>query len=74
MERKIDILKKLVEEGNYKKALSVASRFVTVKYADAIKKGDMAYKYPSFCQQIKKDPEELIKEGIKALCLKYSLG
>ena len=43
-------------------------------YADAIKKGDMAYKYPSFCQQIKKDPEELIKEGIKALCLKYSLG
>lgn len=73
MERKIDVLQRLVLEKNFKKALSIASRFVTGKYANEIKSGDMAYKYPSFCQQINKNPDELINNGIQALIAKYSL-
>ena len=72
MVKKIDVLKDLMVNNEWKKAISLASKFPRLGNAkDAIKSAQMAYTNPDFCRQIKKDPDKLIYLGIQALKSQY---
>ncbi|AAX88333.1 TPA: hypothetical protein ACPIWO_000458 [Haemophilus influenzae] len=72
MMKKIDVLKDLMAKNEWKKAISLASKFPRLGNAkDAIKSAQMAYTNPNFVRQIKKDPDKLIYQGIQALIAKY---
>ena len=72
MEKKIDLLKKEMQAENWRKALSIAAKFPRLGIErDAIIKGHEAFEHPEFYKQLKKDPEEMIAEGIAALKRRY---
>ena len=73
MERKVDKLKNLLLEGDYLKALSMASKFPRLgKHREQIKLGHEANQNPNFYKQIGKNPDQLVQDGISALKERYA--
>ena len=70
MQKKIDIVKELLANGEDKKALSIASKWARLGiYRDAILDGQSCQLSPSFYKQLGKDPIDTFKKGIEALKL-----
>lgn len=66
MIKKIDILRGYIANGEWRKAISLASKFPRLGEArEAILQAQMAYTNPAFCLQIKKDPNLLIEQGFE---------
>lgn len=74
MERKSDMVRRLVKEKEYKKALAIARKFVIG--IEKIDQNDMARAYecmvyPRFYAQIGIVPEEAIQKGLAVLIRLY---
>jgi len=66
-------LEKLLREGNYLKALSLASKFPRLgEHKEQIRLGHEANQNPSFYRQIGKNPDQLVADGIAALKDRYA--
>ena len=72
MGKKLDILLKHIENKNFDKALSLAAKFTRLgKHKNAIILGHEARVHRDMYRQLGKKPDELIKDGIKALLDRY---
>lgn len=66
-------LEKLLREGDYSKALSLAAKFPKLgKHKEQIRLGHEANQHPSFYKQIGKNPDQLVADGIAALKERYA--
>lgn len=73
MKTKASILKDLMIDGQWEKALSLAAKFQDLgKHRDAIKRGHEAIVHPKFYAQLGKDPAVLRDAGIEALKIRYA--
>ena len=69
-ERKSDMVRRLVSEGNYKAALRLASNFrigITPEDHEAMKRGYEAMSYPDFFISIGIDPIEASKMAVQTV-------
>ena len=67
MEKKSDIVRRLVAEGDYKKALSIAKGFklgFTKKEQDIMTRAHECMVHPGFYSQLGYDEAQLIEDGI----------
>ena len=72
METKLSKLLGLMEQGEWKKALSLAAKFPRLgDHHDDIVRGHEACVRPDFYRQINRDPDILVKIGIAALVDRY---
>lgn len=74
MERKSDKVRRLVQEGEYNKALSIAKKFVlgiTEQEQKEMVRAHECMEYPEFYKQIGIIPEEAIQKGIAVLLRLY---
>lgn len=70
MEKKSDIVRRLVAEGDYKKALSIAKGFklgFTKKEQDTMTRAHECMVHPGFYRQLGYDENILILDGIDLL-------
>ena len=73
MERKIDVLRRYMDEGDNRRALSLASTFPHLGCdAAAIRRAHEAFCWPDFYRQLGQDPEKLIEAGVNALRQRYA--
>ncbi len=71
-ERKIDTLITLMRTGDWPAALSLASKFPRLgPHGPAIKRAHEACCWPDFYRQLGREPEGLVRAGIKALRERY---
>lgn len=69
---KISIVKAHYDARQYAKALAIAARFPQLgKEEQAIRMGHEAYAHPDFYRQLRKDVEQLQRDGVAALASKY---
>lgn len=74
MKTKLSVLKEHAANGDWAKAVSIAAKFTRLgEDRNAILDADMAFKNPSFCAAIKKDPKLLKARGIAAIKQRYSI-
>ena len=74
METKLSKLKAAAAAGDWRQALRIAARFPELgDHKAAIKRGHEAYENGRFYQQIGRDPEALIADGIAALKDRYNI-
>ena len=74
MIKKIDLLKAAMEAEDWKKALSIASKFPRLgEYKSVIVRAHEAFTNARFYSQLGFDPNSLIQEGIQALQIRYPL-
>lgn len=72
IESKTSKIKNHIEAGDYKKAISIASKFFDKSDRTKLyKQAQSAINNPSFYRQIGKDPDAIINEAIKTLSLEY---
>ena len=70
--KKIDILINLITSNEWRKALSLASKFPRLgKHKAEITRAHNAINNPSFYRQINIDPDTTINKGIEALKDRY---
>lgn len=70
---KLSILQAAMRDGNWRKALSIASKFPRLgAEKGAIVGAHDALRSPSFYRQIGKDPDAMLAEGIAALKTRYA--
>lgn len=75
MVKKIDILKKEMFSGNWRKALSIAAKFPRLgEHKDFIILAHEAYEHPDFYKSLGKNVEFLKLSGKKALIDRYFNG
>ncbi len=73
MERKVDMLARYIQAGDYRRALSLPAKFPQLgTHAAAIRKAHEAYQRPDFYRQIGTDPNKLVAAGIAALRARYA--
>ncbi len=74
MKTKLSILKENAANGEWRKVISMASKFPRLgKDRNVILDAQLAYTNPRFAKQIGKNPEELIAAGIAAIKIKYRI-
>lgn len=74
MKTKLDTLREAFLSGDYKKAISIASKFPRLGLEkDVIMTAQGCITSPSFYKQIGKDIDECINAGIEALRVKYEI-
>ena len=76
-EKKSDTVRRLVAEGDYKRALGIVKGFRLGISKEDSGKMTLAYEcmtHPGFYRQIGKDPDEAITEGIRILKSMYGEG
>ena len=72
MEKKIDILSRLMKAGSWEKAIKYAARFPRLdKHRDDILTASSAILNPGFYKQIGKDPAALVDAAVIALKDRY---
>lgn len=72
VQRKIDQLREAMGQEDWRRALSIASRFPRLgAHADAIRRGHEAMQRPSFQRQLGRDPDAQVRAGIEALRTRY---
>lgn len=67
MKKKSDVVRELVAEGNYKKALSIAKGFklgFTKKEQDVMTRAHECMVHPGFYSQLGFDEAKIIEDGI----------
>lgn len=70
--RKIDELRALMAAGDWRSALSLASKFARLgKHEKEIRAGHEAMQRPEFQRQLGRDPDKAIAAGIAALKERY---
>ena len=75
MKTKLETLKEAFLNKDYKKAISIASKFPRLgKEKDAIRLAQDCITNPSFYKQLGYNIDDSVKAGISALSLKYNLG
>ena len=75
MKTKLETLKEEFLKGNYKKAISIASKFQMLgKEKDVIMLAQGCITNPSFYKQIGKDVDKCISIGIETLRVKYEIA
>ena len=75
MKTKLDTLKEAFLNKDYKKAISIASKFPRLgNEKEAIKLAQDCIMNPSFYKQLGYNIDDSVKAGINALSIKYSLG
>jgi hypothetical protein len=73
MERKIDKLRQAMSQEDWRKAVSIASKFPRLgSIRGIILDGQMAYTNPRFMKQIRKDPEQAKLAARDALISTYA--
>jgi len=73
MIKKIDVLRKLMQNNEWHKAIKFAAKFPRLdQHKDRILAASSALLSPSFYISIGKNPELVIQDGIAALKEKYS--
>ncbi len=71
-ERKIDTLITLMRTGDWPAALSLASKFPRLgPHGPVIKRAHEACCWPGFYRQLGRNPEQLLRAGVKALMERY---
>ena len=74
MKKKIDILRELIGNNEWQKAIAFAAKFPRLgEYKDEILRAHTAYTNPRFLAQIGRDIEECKQLGINALIVAYSV-
>jgi mRNA-degrading endonuclease HigB of HigAB toxin-antitoxin module len=74
MKTKLDALKEAAEKGNWRKAISIASKFPRLgEYRSAVLDAHTAFNNPGFMMQIGKDIDTCIESGKSALIAAYRL-
>lgn len=74
MTSKIHELRTAASEGRWADALAIAAKFPRLgEEKEAITRADAAIKRPDFYRQIRKDPEQIVLEGIAALRRRYQI-
>lgn len=76
-EKKSDIVRKLVANGDFRKALRIAKDFrigINKSDSDAMKRGYECMINPKFYEQIGYDPEKEIRTGIETITRIYGNG
>ena len=72
---KLDKLKEAFKNKDFKKAISIASKFPRLgKEKDAVKLAQDCIINPSFYRQIGYNIEDKIQEGINAIAKKYEIA
>jgi hypothetical protein len=71
MQTKRDSVKQALEQKDFKKAISIASKF-SGKDMNPVKDAQLALQNPSFYKQIGKNPEQIIEQAIAYMCIKFS--
>jgi hypothetical protein len=71
MQAKRDLIKQALMNNDYKKAISIASKFQG-KDMNEIKDAQLAFSNPSFYRQIGKNPDAVIENAIKVMQVKFA--
>ena len=71
MQAKRDLIKQAIMNNDYKKAISIASKFQG-KDMNEIKDAQLAFSNPSFYRQIGKNPDAVIENAIKVMQVKFA--
>lgn len=74
LQRKSDMVREAVAQGDYKKALGIARNFrlgISKEDSDAMKRGFECMVYPDFYRSIGKDIQLEIQNGVNALMRLY---
>lgn len=74
LQRKSDVVREAVAQGDYKKALGIARNFrlgISKEDSDAMKRGFECMVYPDFYRSIGKDIQLEIQNGVNALVRLY---
>lgn len=71
MQSKRDLIKQAIMNNDYKKAISIASKFQG-KDMNEIKDAQLAFSNPSFYRQIGKNPDAVIENAIKVMQVKFA--
>lgn len=74
LQRKSDMVREAVAQGDYKKALGIARNFrlgISKEDSDAMKRGFECMVYPDFYRSIGKDIQLEIQNGVNALVRLY---
>ena len=71
MQSKRDLIKQALMNNDYKKAISIASKFQG-KDMNEIKDAQLAFSNPSFYRQIGKNPDAVIENAIKVMQVKFA--
>ena len=70
MERKSDMVRRLVAAGNFKAALRIAKDFklgISKEDSDDMRRGYESMLYPQFYQSIGFNPSEIAQKGVEAV-------
>ena len=70
MQAKRDLIKQALMNNDFKKAISIASKFQG-KDMNEIKDAQLAFNNPSFYRQIGKNPDLVIENAIKLMQIKF---
>ena len=71
MQAKRDLIKQALMNNDFKKAISIASKFQG-KDMNEIKDAQLAFSNPSFYRQIGKNPDAVIENAIKVMQVKFA--
>jgi hypothetical protein len=71
MQAKRDLIKQALMNNDYKKAISIASKFQG-KDMNEIKDAQLEFSNPSFYRQIGKNPDAVIENAIKVMQVKFA--
>ena len=71
MQAKRDLIKQAIMNNDFKKAISIASKFQG-KDMNEIKDAQLAFSNPSFYRQIGKNPDAVIENAIKIMKIKFA--
>lgn len=67
-------LRDLWAAGQHRKALALAAKWHDLGTAkDAITRGHAAANNPAIYREMNKDPDQLVRDGLAALCSRYQL-
>ncbi len=75
MERKSDIVRRMVAKGDFKSALRIAKEFrlgISKEDSDTMKRGYECLIYPSFYQQIGINPSEAVEKAVQTVRKLYA--
>ena len=67
-------LQALWAAGHHRKALALAAKWPNLGTAkNAITRGHAAANNPAIYREMKQDPDQLVRDGLAALCSRYNL-
>lgn len=72
LKTKLSVVREHMAAGRWREAIRIAARFPQLgEQRGAILDAQLAYTSPEFCRGIRKNPDQLIADGIAALRSRY---